>query len=47
MRDEEMALKKAERKGMERGMQRGIEKGKKEMVTSLLKLEVDRRRLYD
>ncbi|PRX16916.1 hypothetical protein BX659_1613 [Orenia metallireducens] len=42
-----MALKKAERKGMERGMQRGIEKGKKEMVTSLLKLEVDRRRLYD
>jgi len=47
LRDEEMALKKAERKGMERGMQRGIEKGKKEMVTSLLKLEVDRRRLYD
>ncbi|WP_027340821.1 Rpn family recombination-promoting nuclease/putative transposase [Halonatronum saccharophilum] len=41
LRDEEMALKKAEEKGMARGIQKGMEKGKKEMVDNLLKLGVE------
>ncbi|PRX35583.1 putative transposase/invertase (TIGR01784 family) [Orenia metallireducens] len=36
LRDEEMALKKAERKGMERGIERGIEKGIEKIVKSML-----------
>ncbi|OCL26023.1 transposase [Orenia metallireducens] len=41
LRDEEMALKKAEEKGREEGRREGVEEGKKEMVNNLLKLGVE------
>ena len=37
LRDEEMALKKAERKGMEKGMEKGREEERKQLIINMLK----------